>query len=142
MTKKERIRTFGVFFGGTPTELDSNLRQAVIEQQWENYEATNDLECLAQICEHADYFGHQQIGRELAAILRDHNRRLKGYETELHWQEACRLFDLLSKEPAWANANLDSRRLKIAQDLKIPEEEREKWVERFRKQQAARKKAK
>ena len=49
MTKKDRIRTFGVFYVGRPKKLDSNLHQLVIEQHWYRCEARNDAECSAQI---------------------------------------------------------------------------------------------
>jgi hypothetical protein len=141
MSKKGLIRNSGAFLGTTQTDADGNFRQAVIEQQWHNYLITNDLECLAQICEHADYFGNQQIGKELASVFRNKNRRKKGYETELEWVWADRFFKSLDNNPDWAEAPDDAKRVRVFDLLGIEGDDRIKWAERFRKWQAARRKA-
>jgi hypothetical protein len=145
MSKKGMIRnsgTFrsGTFLGTTPKEADDALRQAVIEQQWHNYMITNDFECLAQICEHADYFGNQQIGKELASVFRSKKRRKKGYVTELEWVWADRFFKSLDNDPDWAEAPDDAKRVRVFDLLGIQGDDRIKWADRFRKWQAARSK--
>lgn len=140
MSTKGVIRNSGTFLGATPTDTDGNLRQAVIEQQWHNYLITNDLECLAQICEHVDYFGDQQIGKELASVLRNKNRRKKGYETELEWVWVNRFFKSLDNDPDWAGAPDDAKRVRVFDLLGIQGDDRIKWADRFRKWQAARSK--
>jgi hypothetical protein len=146
MSTKGVIRNSGTFLGATPTATDGNLRQAVIEQQWHNYLVTNDLECLAQICEHADYFGNIDIGRALARELRGKSRRTKGYEASILWNEACRLYDLISNHPSWDGASNDAKRCyvgeqigfttnkAIAEIIGVKDNNLELWSDRFRKQ--------
>ncbi len=142
MRMKGRIRSSGVFLVGTPEDTDRSLRKAVIEQQWHNYQITNDLECLAQICEHADYFGNSEISQVLAREFRGRSRRVKGYETELDWERAFRLYDQLSNDPAWRGSKMaEARRLRIAELLEVREADRDKWAERFRKRMKARRQA-
>jgi hypothetical protein len=139
MSTKGRIKSSGVFLGEIQGISDQSFRQTVIEQQWHNYKVTNDLECLAQICEHADYFGNSDIGRVLASELRRKRRRVKGYEAELDWEWALRQYNELSNDPTWkAPKTAEARRLRVAELLNIPDLDREKWTERFRKQLKAR----
>lgn len=139
MSTKGKIKSGGIFLGGTEAETDRSFRQAVIEQQWHNYQVTNDLECLAQICEHADYFGNSDVGRVLAREFRGARRRIRGYESELEWEWALRQYDQLSNDPAWqASKTAEARRLRVAELLDIPKPDREKWAERFRKRLKAR----
>lgn len=153
MSKKGPIRKNGAFLVGTPQDTDRNLRQAVIEQQWHNYQVTNDLECLAQICEHAEYFGNHDIGPALARELRFRSRRTKGYEVNLLWEEACRIYELISRDPDWEGKSEDAKRRHVGAEMGIPHDRAiaalfggdlknlERWSERFRKQLAKRRPA-
>ena len=150
MRKKGTLRTSGSLWGGwsgeVDTNVDSSLRQTVIEQQWHNYRATNDLECLAQICEHADFFGNREISDELAVVLRGLSRKRKGYTTDLLWEQACSLYNLLSCDPDWDRAPQDAKRRRVAELIGFPKEQEvvdlfgggskdlDNWSERFRKQ--------
>jgi hypothetical protein len=138
MSAKGTIRRTGSFVVGTPEETDRNFRKSVIAQQWHNYQVTNDLECLAQICEHADYYGEKSIGPALARTLRNFSRKAKGYEAELQWELALRLYELLSSQPDWAQQTGQAKRWRVAEILEIREADREKWQDTFRKQIRAR----
>lgn len=150
MSEKGRIRTYGIFNGGSPDDEDRNFRQAVIEQQWHNFKVTNDLECLAQICEHADYFGNGDVGPVIAREIRSRSRRAKGYEVDRLWEEACRMYERLPFDPDWKDASKDAQRRHIGGQMGIPKnraivallggdiENLEQWSERFRKQLAKR----
>lgn len=150
MSEKGRIRSYGIFNGGSPDDVDRNFRQAVIEQQWHNFKVTNDLECLAQICEHADYFGNGDVGPVIAREIRARSRRTKGYEVDRLWEEACRMYEQLPNNPKWKGASKDAQRQYIGEQMGILEnraivallggdiENLEQWSERFRKQLAKR----
>ncbi|MEE1876811.1 hypothetical protein [Altererythrobacter litoralis] len=133
MSKKGGIQTRGSAWGSTPEELNRNMRKSIIDQQWHNFQETNDLECLAQICEHADYFGNEEVGVRLAGTLRDLSRRKKGYDTALDLEWALRAYDHVCGDPDWKGASKEACRLRVAEILGVEEAERQKWSERLRK---------
>lgn len=104
----------------------------------------------AQICEHADYFGNGDVGPVIAREIRARSRRTKGYEVDLLWEEACRMYERLPFDPDWKDASKDAQRQYIGDQMGIPKnraivallgsdiENLEQWSERFRKQLAKR----
>ena len=138
MSKKGRIQTRGAAWGSNSEDLERNMRKSIIEQQWHNFKVTNDLECLAQICEKADYFGNKEIGATIARKLRSLSRRKKGYGVELEWEWALKVYDFLGKESDWKGASNEARRHRVAEITGVEEAQREKWCESLRKKLDAR----
>ncbi len=136
MSDKPKVRRSGSFWAESSDGADSKLRASVIEQQWNNYRATGDIECLAQIAEHADFFGNEEARKEVAATLRDQNRRKKGVDFAIEWDWIISLYEKLEQDPEWQDAPKDALRMRVAEAMRVPGEERGKWCERLRKRLA------
>ena len=78
--KSKRGRSSLVITSGwVDTEKDNALQPLAFEHAWKMYKETNDVEALAEVCEHAPFFGQSEMGPEIARLLRQ-NRSNTKYE--------------------------------------------------------------
>ena len=68
-------------------KLKYEERKATVERCWQNFEKSNDPECLAVIAERMPFFDHPEVGAKIAELLRApyKNKPLKkglGYEID------------------------------------------------------------
>ena len=78
--KSKRGRSsLAITTGWVDTEKDNALRPLAFEHAWKMYKETNDVEALAEVCEHAPFFGQSEMGPEIARLLRQ-NRSNTKYE--------------------------------------------------------------
>ena len=78
--KSKRGRSSLVITSGwVDTEKDNALQPLAFEHAWKMYKETNDVEALAEACEHAPFFGQSEMGPEIARLLR-RNRSNTKYE--------------------------------------------------------------
>ena len=78
--KSKRGRSSLVITSGwVDTEKDNALQPLAFEHAWKMYKETNDVEALAEACEHAPFFGQSEMGPEIARLLRQ-NRSNTKYE--------------------------------------------------------------
>ena len=78
--KSKRGRSsLAITTGWVDTEKDNALQPLAFEHAWKMYKETNDVEALAEACEHAPFFGQSEMGPEIARLLRQ-NRSNTKYE--------------------------------------------------------------
>jgi len=78
--KSKRARSsLAITTGWVDTEKDNALQPLAFEHAWKMYKETNDVEALAEACEHAPFFGQSEMGPEIARLLRQ-NRSNTKYE--------------------------------------------------------------
>ena len=78
--KSKRARSsLAITTGWVDTEKDNALQPLAFEHAWKMYKETNDVEALAEACEHAPFFGQSEMGPEIAKLLR-RNRSNTKYE--------------------------------------------------------------
>ncbi|MDA8996530.1 hypothetical protein N9H36_07420 [Planktomarina temperata] len=78
--KSKRGRSsLAITTGWVDTEKDNALQPLAFEHAWKMYKETNDVEALAEACEHAPFFGQSEMGPEIAKLLRQ-NRSNTKYE--------------------------------------------------------------
>ena len=78
--KSKRGRpSLAITTGWVDTEKDNALQPLAFEHAWKMYKETNDVEALAEACEHAPFFGQSEMGPEIARLLR-RNRSNTKYE--------------------------------------------------------------
>jgi len=69
--KSKRARSsLAITTGWVDTEKDNALQPLAFEHAWKMYKETNDVEALAEACEHAPFFGQSEMGPEIARLLR------------------------------------------------------------------------
>ena len=69
--KSKRGRpSLAITTGWVDTEKDNALQPLAFEHAWKMYKETNDVEALAEACEHAPFFGQSEMGPEIARLLR------------------------------------------------------------------------
>jgi hypothetical protein len=69
--KSKRGRpSLAITAGWVDTEKGNALRPLAFEHAWKMYKETNDVEALAEACEHAPFFGQSEMGPEIARLLR------------------------------------------------------------------------
>jgi hypothetical protein len=78
--KNKRGRSsIAITSGWVDMDKDNALRPLAFEHAWKMYKETNDVEALAEVCEHAPFFGQSEMGPEIAKLLRQ-NRSNTKYE--------------------------------------------------------------
>ncbi|MDC0138778.1 hypothetical protein OAI27_09400 [Planktomarina temperata] len=76
--KSKRGRSsLAITTGWVDTEKDNALRPLAFEHAWKMYKETNDVEALAEVCEHAPFFGQSEMGPEIAKLLRQNQSNTK-----------------------------------------------------------------
>ena len=76
--KSKRGRSsLAITTGWVATEKDNALRPLAFEHAWKMYKETNDVEALAEACEHAPFFGQSEMGPEIARLLRQNRSNTK-----------------------------------------------------------------
>ena len=76
--KSKRGRSsLAITTGWVDTEKDNALRPLAFEHAWKMYKETNDVEALAEACEHAPFFGQSEMGPEIARLLRQNRSNTK-----------------------------------------------------------------
>jgi len=76
--KSKRARSsLAITTGWVDTEKDNALQPLAFEHAWKMYKETNDVEALAEACEHAPFFGQSEMGPEIARLLRQNRSNTK-----------------------------------------------------------------
>ena len=76
--KSKRGRSsLAITTGWVDTEKDNALQPLAFEHAWKMYKETNDVEALAEACEHAPFFGQSEMGPEIARLLRQNRSNTK-----------------------------------------------------------------
>ena len=76
--KSKRGRSsLAITTGWVDTEKDNALQPLAFEHAWKMYKETNDVEALAEVCEHAPFFGQSEMGPEIAKLLRQNQSNTK-----------------------------------------------------------------
>ena len=82
-SKNKRGRpSLAITTGWIDPKKDNALQPLAFEHAWKMYKETNDVEALAEACEHAPFFGQSEMGPEIARLLRL-NRTNTKYEKQL-----------------------------------------------------------
>jgi hypothetical protein len=145
--KSKRGRpSLAITTGWVDTEKDNALQPLAFEHAWKMYKETNDVEALAEACEHAPFFGQSEMGPEIARLLRQNrsNTKYEKLKDKIFLDRLVRYFgeELGSTEAAYqkiadmrifiANQGATKGEVKDASSLK---DSHNKWIRRQKEKQ-------
>ena len=92
--KRKPLITGAAFYD---PDLERPEMPVEMELLWKQYEASEDVECLAKAAEMAPFFGQPNIGKAIAKILRDREPTNK-LAREMQWREIDLLYEAFCNE--------------------------------------------